>query len=255
MVIYKITNTVDGNVYIGQTTKSAESRFKEHCRDALSGRLNTALAQAIRKYGVDFFEVEEIEAVDSPDMLDEREAYWIDRYDSVRYGYNMTAGGDGGNTYASKSPAEMEVICQKIRESKLGALNPNHRKVKCLNLFNHQELHFTTLTECMEHFGENANSFIVRRCSGATKYLYKGEWLFSYEENDYSKDYKLHKKNRKSRKVFVTDLETNRSGLFPSYAEAERYFGLRPKALSSKASKKSSCNFVLRKRYDITIIE
>ena len=43
LVICKITNLIDGNVYIGQTRKNAEERFKEHCRDAVSGRLDFVL--------------------------------------------------------------------------------------------------------------------------------------------------------------------------------------------------------------------
>lgn len=255
MVIYKITNLIDGNVYIGQTRKNAEERFKEHCRDAVSGRLDTALAKAIRKYGPDNFSVDEIEAVESEDKMGEREAYWIERYDSVRCGYNMTAGGDGGNTYSNKTPEEMRIIREKIRISKLGKKNPHHKKVKCLNILTGEELHFDTVRECMEHFGEKHNSFIIRRCKRKVLFLYKCKWLFAYETDDYPKVYRRYKRTSRSRRVFVTDLKTRVSGLFPSYADAERYFELKPKALSGKASTHNSSHFVLRKRYDITIIE
>ena len=255
MVIYKITNVIDGNVYVGQTTKSAEERFKEHCCDALSGRLDTALAKAIRKYGPDYFCVDVIEEVSDKGNLSEREAYWIKKYDSCNGGYNMTAGGEGGNTYANKTPEEMDDICDKIRQSKLGKRNPNHRKVKCRNIMTHEEIHFDTVNQCRDYFGEKDHSFCTRRCNGKTSFLFRREWLFSYEEDDFPRDYSFHRKNRKSRRVFVTDLKTNRSGLFPSYAEAERYYGLSPKALSGQAKRYSGSNFVLRNRYDITIIE
>ena len=32
--IYKITNNVNGKIYIGKTEHSVEKRFKEHCSDA-----------------------------------------------------------------------------------------------------------------------------------------------------------------------------------------------------------------------------
>ena len=255
MVIYKITNAIDGNVYVGQTTKSAEERFKEHCWDALSGRLDTALAKAIRKYGPDCFYVDVVEEVGDGGDLSEREAYWIKWYDSCNSGYNMTAGGEGGNTYANKTSEEMDEICDKIRQSKLGKKNPNHRKVKCRNLMTHEELHFDTVTQCREYFGESHNSFCSNRCNHKLSFPFRGEWLFSFEDEPYPSDYSMVKRNRKSRKVFITDLETNLSGFFPSYAEAERYFGLQPKALSGKASRHKENRFVMRNRYDITIIE
>lgn len=51
------------------------------------------------KYGIDNFDFEIIEECDKS-MLSEREKYWIQFYDSmVPNGYNLTNGGDGGNTF------------------------------------------------------------------------------------------------------------------------------------------------------------
>lgn len=97
--IYKVTNLVNGKVYIGQTAKTAEARFKEHLfcgthkEYAKSGRLYAAM----RKYGCDKFAVETIEEC-SKESLNEREIYWISQYDSFKRGYNGTFGGYGGKT-------------------------------------------------------------------------------------------------------------------------------------------------------------
>ena len=32
--IYKITNQINGKIYIGKTLKTISSRWKEHCREA-----------------------------------------------------------------------------------------------------------------------------------------------------------------------------------------------------------------------------
>lgn len=91
--IYKITNTINGKLYIGKTEFSVEKRFKEHLRDSDKRLLEKRpLYSAIRKYGKKAFVVETIEETDFPE---EREIYWIEYYQSFKYGYNATLGGDG----------------------------------------------------------------------------------------------------------------------------------------------------------------
>ena len=63
--IYKITNLINGNSYIGQS-KNIEFRLKAHFRKAFirdSGEYIKALYKAIRKYGVDSFSTEILEVL------------------------------------------------------------------------------------------------------------------------------------------------------------------------------------------------
>lgn len=92
--IYKATNTVNGKMYIGQTSRTINVRWKEHLRDTFSlhGKFISPFHLAIQKYGEDAFVVEPIEECDSVD-LDERERYWIEYYDTHRNGYNADFGG------------------------------------------------------------------------------------------------------------------------------------------------------------------
>lgn len=55
------------------------------------------MGNAIKKYGSENFHAEEIEECDNS-LLNEREKYWINFYNSYSDGYNMTKGGEGGNT-------------------------------------------------------------------------------------------------------------------------------------------------------------
>ena len=94
-LIYKITNDINGKIYIGKTNFSIEKRFKEHCRDAQKGKCkNRPLYSAINKYGIEHFHIESIEEV-SRERASEREQYWINFYNSYHFGYNATLGGDG----------------------------------------------------------------------------------------------------------------------------------------------------------------
>lgn len=98
--IYKITNNINGKIYIGKTNFTIEKRWKEHCNDFKKETLQKRpLYSAMKKYGIENFSVEEVEYLDTPLKAEEREKYWIEYYGSFKYGYNATRGGDG-KTYA-----------------------------------------------------------------------------------------------------------------------------------------------------------
>ena len=84
--IYKITNKINGKIYIGQSN-DIQRRFKEHCY-----KKETPIEKAIHKYGKDNFNFEIIEECPL-NQLNERETYWILFYDSVTKGYNCNFGG------------------------------------------------------------------------------------------------------------------------------------------------------------------
>jgi group I intron endonuclease len=98
--IYKITNIVTGKIYIGQTDKSIQNRFKKHISDALARRNNMYLHKSIRKYGEESFSIEIIEEVPIS-QLNEKETFYINHYDAFgENGYNLTKGGDGIRGYS-----------------------------------------------------------------------------------------------------------------------------------------------------------
>lgn len=97
MNIYKITNIINGDAYIGKTTKPIDVRFKTHLNNARRHE-DTFLYRAVRKYGSSAFCIELIEET-TDILLNEREKFWISE---IQPKYNMTEGGDGGDT--SNSP-------------------------------------------------------------------------------------------------------------------------------------------------------
>ena len=91
--IYKIINDINDKIYIGKTEYSIEKRFKEHCQDSKREHCEKRpLYNAMNKYGIKHFHIELIEETSEPE---EREIYWIQYYNSFKYGYNATLGGDG----------------------------------------------------------------------------------------------------------------------------------------------------------------
>ncbi len=95
--IYKITNKINGKVYIGQSL-CIENRIKEHIRNINYPDRKNAIYSAFRKYGIENFSFDVIEECKEED-LDNREKYWIKYYDSYNNGYNLTLGGENGRKY------------------------------------------------------------------------------------------------------------------------------------------------------------
>ena len=183
MWIYKITNIQNQKVYIGQTIRPIDQRFKRHLNDALHNILDTHLARAIRKYGKDSFTIQVIDSATSQDELNQKEQYWIRYYNSVKEGYNETDAISkcGGNTYQSKTEEEMEVIKDKIRQTKIGNKNPMARKIKRTNIITNEIDIFDTVISCAKACGiQNGKTSISTRLNGQVKSPYKKTWIFEY---------------------------------------------------------------------------
>ena len=181
--IYKITNIQNNKVYIGQTIRPVEYRFNRHINDALNNILNTHFARAIRKYGPKNFKFQVIDNAETQDELNKKEQYWIQYYNSVEEGYNETDAISkcGGNTYQSKTEEEMEVIKEKIRQTKLGAKNPMARKIKRINIITGEVDIFDTIISCAKACGiNNGKTSITTRLNGQTKSPFKKTWIFEY---------------------------------------------------------------------------
>lgn len=238
MIVYKITNTINNKVYIGQTINSLEQRFTRHKQDALSKRLDTHFARAIRKYGPDNFVAEIIDTAQTQEELTKKEYYWIGFYNSCNSGYNET--NDlfkcGGNTYKYKTKEELKDIRSKISQSKVGGKNPAARRVKCKNIFTNEELFFDSLSECQQYFSETNHNFITRRCIGKTKCLYHKEWAIAYAEQEYF-DFTINKNSTRAQPIRVLDTISQLSRDFSSYTSAEKYYKTTPHAFANKAYK------------------
>ena len=140
MIIYKITNKLTGDCYIGQTTRTLEARWKQHCRETGC----VYLSNAIQKYGKDAFSLDTIAEYDTIEDLNNAEEYYISWYNSLRpNGYNLRPGGKNqlaseetrvkmskahmGNTRRKGIPHTKETK-EKIASSLKGSKNHNFGK-------------------------------------------------------------------------------------------------------------------------------
>jgi group I intron endonuclease len=104
--IYKVTNKKNGKVYIGKTVRPVDVRWAQHLSFAKMSGGCPYLGAAIRKYGSEAFEVEQLVQATSEDELNRLEKEFIQQFQSYRreFGYNLTLGGDGGLFGYSHSP-------------------------------------------------------------------------------------------------------------------------------------------------------
>lgn len=122
MYIYKITNKVNEKAYIGMSEGDpAESaRWKEHVYIAKNHNgTSTYLYNAMRKYGLDGFLYEVIDiSARNREELKQLEIKFIAELNTLKpNGYNMTIGGDGGNTLITLSEKELKRAKEKFSKS------------------------------------------------------------------------------------------------------------------------------------------
>ena len=95
--IYIIKNTANKWLYVGQTSRTVETRWKEHLRSAKNGKKGR-LYRAMRKHGIEKFSVETIAVVKdmkNDKVIFELEKEYIKMFNSYWFGYNNTTGGKG----------------------------------------------------------------------------------------------------------------------------------------------------------------
>ena len=95
MIIYLITNLVNGKVYVGQTRQKLWKRWSGHKADAKAD-IQFPLYHAMRKYGIDSFEIKEIASCETQEWADYLEEVYILIHDSLvsGKGYNVRKGGN-----------------------------------------------------------------------------------------------------------------------------------------------------------------
>ena len=163
MIVYKITNLVNGKIYVGQTVRTLERRLKEHTEaDSLIGK-------AIRKFGIENFSSEILETCQTKKQLNEREIFWIEKLNcKTPNGYNVKDGGSFQNKSSKKIGEQLklgktlrnlrknfhlsqEQVAEKLNipRTALVAIESDKRKIFAEELKNFAELYNVSLDELM----------------------------------------------------------------------------------------------------------
>lgn len=135
-IIYKIQNMVNGKVYIGQTTRGFNERYRGNRGDSGIARVknhieklkeketkgyNSHLLSAIYKYGEENFLVkEDYDFAFSKKELDIKEQTYICLFNSFENGYNKNLGGSGNKGWEGLSGADNPIAKAVVQLSKKG---------------------------------------------------------------------------------------------------------------------------------------
>lgn len=202
MLIYLVTNKINGRMYIGQTVKSLRRRSLQHINDAINKRNNMYLCRALRKYSPDNFDWEIIhDGITNIDDLNKLEIFYIGYYNTFENGYNLNIGGNGnsgwhhleeskkriGDSHRGEksvnygvplSEKAKENLSIKLKGKYAGKNNPMYGKQgkesanKIAVIINNQ--HFDTRKEAAEFLGVNPATI-------RNRILHKTKWLdYSY---------------------------------------------------------------------------
>lgn len=117
MVIYKITNILDGKFYIGSTANFKQRKSQHFTELRCNRHGNPRLQNAFNKYGEENFIIEILEEVDGQNSLIPREQFYID---SLKPFYNIRKIADRNTgirfTYDTPPPRARKTVIQYDKE-------------------------------------------------------------------------------------------------------------------------------------------
>ena len=226
--IYKITNTVNGKAYIGQTRHDA---VKTRIRDHLNGYGSQLVKQAVEKYGREAFTFEILHDGISPEFLDTLEQEAIQKFNTLApHGYNLDTGGGG-----SKTPSEE--TRRKMSEAHTGRVPWNKGKT-CKPL---SEEHRCTISKALKGRTGNPHSVETKRKMSKAK---KGKpaWNRGIPRSEETrKKMSLAQRGRSHTKETREKMSRSHRGKSPSKAHREKLsLANRGKTLSEEHRQKIS---------------
>lgn len=122
MIVYRIKNKQNDKLYFGITKCSLKKRWSEHKCKSKTGKSH--LHNAMRKYGIDSFDIDMVKICDNEDEMYSLEIDLIKKHktNNPKYGYNNSIGGEKSSLGKRLS----EEVKAKISKSQKGKKRRPH---------------------------------------------------------------------------------------------------------------------------------
>lgn len=272
--IYKITNLINNKIYIGQTIRPINVRWNEHKHESFKKDghgYNYHLHNAIRKYGIQNFKIEQIYRCEDDNRFD-AESYFIQKYNSTnpQIGYNFIVEGSGKTQYitndilnlweqgflinqiAEKIGCHKSTISNRLKNNGITQEEINQRFAKYVSLRDGKpvlqyDLQGNFINEWPSASSCETNGYeqsaISNVCNQKQKSAYNYLWKYKEDKRDIQQWVLLNKNKKKGGKPqkpiiqfsLQNHIELNR---FPSASEAAKAIGLNDKSCICRAARK-----------------
>ena len=181
MIVYKWRNKINGKSYIGKTSQSLERRAR---KDGSGYKKCRRFYEDIQEYGWPNFEGEVLEKDLTPQEAEEKEQFYIKKYDSYwPNGYNLQSGG----THCNLHEETKDILGEKSKGHKLSDASrlkmsessPRRRAVLQFTKEGKFKAEYPMLSDAEEKTGVS-HSKISLVCSGQRKSA--GGYIWKYKE-------------------------------------------------------------------------
>lgn len=203
--IYAIKNVVNGKLYIGQSHNISWRWMSHKCALRKNRCSNRHLQFAWNKYGEESFEFIILELCDM-DILDNREEFWIKKFDTTNMGYNIRGGGNSSRGWKMSEDGKRHIseslrgkkkpdgigkkISKRQKEYYQTHIPANSKLIICLNT---GEI-FANGSKVHDKYPVVDISALHNQCKGKTKSCGKMEngehlvWAYIEDYNEMTKD-------------------------------------------------------------------
>lgn len=134
-IVYRITFKSTGKSYIGYTGKGILERMHKHMTNACSG-IDSHFYKALRLYGISDCIFETLFSSDDKSEALNKEAELIEKFNTIKNGYNIATGGSGG---WSVPDSKYKKWSNQIVNRTNGENNPNFSGVSNQEILDHAE--------------------------------------------------------------------------------------------------------------------
>ncbi len=131
-VIYKLTNKITSECYIGKTTRDFNIRLMEY--EKLKCKTQPLLYTALKYFGFDNFQKEILEQSNDIKELDIMEKYYINFYHSYEFGYNLNKGGGGVKNHSLDTKRKMSLSKIGSKNHRFGKSAVRAKSILCIQL-------------------------------------------------------------------------------------------------------------------------
>lgn len=198
--IYYFRNKLNNKYYIGRSF-CIKDRFFSHYRNFINHK-DYPIYKAIEKYGEENFEfaiLEEYLIENNKNiinkLLDEKEIYYIEKYNSYgSSGYNQTLGGDGGILGYKMTESQKEKISQSVKQKARDGRNTVY-------LYNALEDSYLTFDTCVDaaSYLNISRDVLVSNLRGNSK-ICLNKYIIAKSEEILKQKIEYYKNNKDSNK-------------------------------------------------------